>query len=323
MTAKFSRFVPLLLASTAAAVLLGACDRSRQPSADASVPAAPASNGVAASDDVFSNSQAADQAALDAREQDIARREAALKEQQERVQADLAKSEAALAATRTQATPKSSKSLSTSSTDHPSVIAKQPSATLASNNSTSSASRTDSTVSSAGGPTSFTVPAGTPLQIELTQSVNTKKAKVGDTVTGRLHSPVMVADQNALETGTQVTGTVTQVVSGSSKIGGVPSLGLAFDSLVAENGTRVPISAKFLQQGTSDTAKDTAKIAGGAAAGAVIGHQVGDDNKGTIIGGILGGAAGAAAAQKTGGEVRLPSGTVIAVTADTSFTVER
>jgi hypothetical protein len=47
----------------------------------------------------------------------------------------------------------------------------------------------------------------------------------------------------------------------------------------------------------------------------VIGHQI-DDDKGKVIGGILGGAAGAVAAQKTGGEVELPAGTVLTFALD-------
>jgi hypothetical protein len=327
---NISRTGTWLLASTAAAVMLGACGGSRQPSADTAAPgttaAAPAANDTAPASDSTtpgadttmpapastSNTLDQQQAALDAREQELARREA-----------DLEKNEAVLASTRTHVTtPKATRpAASTLSSSNDSVIAKQPSATLASNSSP--ASRTDSTVSRAGGPSSYVVPAGTALQIELAQTVNTKKAQVGDTVSARLHAPVMVGSVDAVETGSQVTGTVTQVVSGSSKIGGVPMLALSFDSLVAEDGSKVPISAKFVQQGTSDTAKDTAKIAGGAVAGAVVGHQVDSSNKGTIIGGILGGAAGAAAAQKTGGEVKLPTGTVLSVTTDSSFTVQR
>lgn len=171
--------------------------------------------------------------------------------------------------------------------------------------------------------TRMTVPAGTPLEITLSTDVDTSKVHVGDKVEGTLASPVVVGDVRALEPGSRVRGTVTEVVSGGAKIGGVPTLGLTFDTLTAEDGSQVPISARFVQQAKSDTGKDAAKILGGAAAGAVVGHQVKKDDKGTIIGGILGGAAGAAAAKNTGGEVRLPAGTVISVTTESSFQVER
>ena len=168
------------------------------------------------------------------------------------------------------------------------------------------------------------VPPGTPLEITLAANVNTKVARVGDRVEGRLASDLVVDERRAAMAGAAVTGSVTELVSGSDKVGGVPTLGLTFDSLQAANGATIPIVAKFRKQGDSDTPSDAAKVVGGAAAGAVIGHEVKDDkdsDRGTVIGGILGGAAGAAAAQKTGGEVKVRAGTVITAPTETSFSI--
>jgi hypothetical protein len=165
------------------------------------------------------------------------------------------------------------------------------------------------------------VPAGTPLAIELAANLNTKTARVGDKVDGRLAENLVIEERMAASVGAKVTGAVSEVVSGSDKIGGVPTLGVTFDSLVAENGATIPIMARFEQQAKSESGRDAAKIAGGAAAGAVIGRQVDDDDKGTIIGGILGGAAGAAAAKKTGGEIKLRAGTIVNVSTETSFSI--
>jgi hypothetical protein len=165
------------------------------------------------------------------------------------------------------------------------------------------------------------VPAGTPLSIELAANVNTKVARVGDPVQARLASDLVVDDRRAASAGTAVTGTITELVSGSDRVGGTPTLGLTFDSIVADNGATVPIRARYRHQGDSDDAEDAAKVVGGAAAGAVLGHEVGEDDKGTVVGGILGGAAGAAAAQKTGSEVKLRAGTVVTVATETSFSI--
>lgn len=165
------------------------------------------------------------------------------------------------------------------------------------------------------------VPAGTALAIELKANVNTKTARAGDRVDARLARDVAIDGRVAATAGAPVTGAVTEVVSGSSRIGGVPTLGITFDSVVAANGATVPIVARFVQQGTSETGRDAAKILGGAAAGAVIGHQVDKEDRGTVIGGIVGGAAGAAAAKRTGGEVKLGAGTVVSVTTESSFSI--
>jgi hypothetical protein len=170
-------------------------------------------------------------------------------------------------------------------------------------------------------PVPIVVPAGTELQLGLSSDVSTKTAKVGDRIDARLAQDLVVNGRRAIAAGTPVRGSVTQVVSGSNKIGGVPTLALAFDTLELENGTSVAISGKVVQQGKSETGKDTAKIVGGTAAGAIIGHQISDDDKGTVIGGILGGAAGALAAKKTGGDVNVPAGTVVTLALDSPVQV--
>lgn len=164
------------------------------------------------------------------------------------------------------------------------------------------------------------VPAGTELSIGLSADLSTKTAKIGDPVDGRLASDLIVDGRRAVPAGSPVRGSVTEVVSGSNKIGGVPTLAMSFDRMELEDGTAIAISGRMLQQAKSETAKDTAKIVGGAAAGAIIGHQI-DDDKGKFIGGLLGGAAGAVAAKKTGGEVEIPAGTVVVVAVDAPFEV--
>jgi hypothetical protein len=179
----------------------------------------------------------------------------------------------------------------------------------------------DSTQSAASSQLPITVPAGTTMEIELTDSISTKKAKVGDAVEARLHSPLVIDNWRAVESGARVTGRVAAVRSGGKEIGGAPRLDLAFTSITAPDGTSVPINVTYQNEGGSETRDDAAKIAGGAAAGAVVGHQV-DDDKGAVIGGIIGAAAGAAAAKNTGGDITLEKGAVLIVTAASWFNVD-
>jgi hypothetical protein len=165
------------------------------------------------------------------------------------------------------------------------------------------------------------VPAGTEISIGLSSMVSTKSAQIGDPVDARLASDLMVNGRRAIMAGAPIRGRVTEVVSGSKRIGGTPTLAMNFDGIELENGETVPISGQVVQQGKSDTARDTAKIVGGTAAGAIIGHQI-DHDKGTVIGGILGGAAGAIAAKKTGTEIDVPAGTVMAFVVDQPFQVK-
>jgi hypothetical protein len=157
------------------------------------------------------------------------------------------------------------------------------------------------------------VPAGTQLTVALSSDLSTKTARAGDTVEARLVSDLMVDGRRALPAGSRVMGTVTDVISGSKTIGGTPTLGLRFDSLVLENGQKIAINGELVQKAKSDTAGDTAKILGGAAAGAILGHQIKEGAGGKIVGGLLGGAIGAVVAKNTGGEVELPANSTLTI----------
>jgi len=235
-------------------------------------------------------------AELKAKEEELARKEAelALKEREQ----DLAQREAALAKATTPSKPRTS----------------------APRTSTSTASVPKSTAPA--GPRAYTVPAGTSLSVQLPAAISTKTARVGDRVAANLTSDLVVDGKVVAKAGALLQGSVTEVISGSQKIGGTPTLGLAFDNLTMADGSDKPVSGQLTQVAAkSDTGRDAAKIAGGAAAGAIIGHQV-DDDKGTLIGGLLGAAAGAVAAKKTGTEVELPAGTVLGFTLNSPVTVE-
>ena len=294
-----SRAPALLLPLSLALLALTACGRSPQtePAAEATAQPAPA---------VAETSQAdADRAAaLAAKEKEIADREAAV--QQKEIEQQLA--QRAAEAEAEAAAAKAARSKAT-------VAKKQPAAPKP---AAVAAARPASPPPPP--PPPILVPAGTQLAVELTAAVSTKTAQVGNRVQGRLASDLVVGGRRAAAAGSPVQGTVTQVVSGSRKVGGTPTLGIAFDSLTVSGSAPIAINAQLVQQGASDTGKDTAKIVGTAAAGAIIGHQVNHKN-GSVVGGILGGAAGTAVAANTGGEVSLPAGTVVSVALGNSFQV--
>jgi Glycine zipper 2TM domain len=165
-----------------------------------------------------------------------------------------------------------------------------------------------------------TVPGGTALTVALSSDLSSKNARVGDPVLTTLSSNLMINGHVAVPIGTRVTGTITDVISGSKAIGAVPTLGLRFNQLELEDGQIIPITGELVEQGASEKGRDTAKILGGAAAGAVLGHQVKKGSGGKIIGGLLGGAIGAVAAKNTGTEVQLAAGSTLTLTTGEPFT---
>lgn len=272
----------VLIPIALAAIALAACGKK------------PAEEPVAA-DDPAALAAAEEAAAMQAREEELARREAdlALKEKEK----ELADREAALAK---------------ASQPRP---APRPAAPVAAPPKPKPAP-----TPVASGPRDYVIPAGTSFSVQLPAEVSTKTAKVGQRLTGNLTSDLVVDGKVVAKAGAPVQGSVTEVISGSKTIGGKPTLGLTFDSITSNGGDR-PISARITQVADkSDKAGDTAKIAGGAVAGGVVGHQI-DSDKGKIIGAIIGAAAGTAAAKKTGKEVVLPAGTVVGLTLDSPVTV--
>jgi hypothetical protein len=167
-------------------------------------------------------------------------------------------------------------------------------------------------------PPPVTVPAGTQLSVNLEDAYSTKTNAVGQPVAGRLASDLIVGDRVVARAGAPIRGSITEVTSGSNKVGAVPALKIDFTELVVADGSTMTINARINQKGQSEKGRDTAKIVGGTAAGAIIGHQV-DDSSGKVIGGILGGAAGAVAAKKTGTEVEIPAGSVLAANLRSDF----
>jgi glycine zipper 2TM protein len=171
-------------------------------------------------------------------------------------------------------------------------------------------------------PPPIMVPSGTQLTLALDSDLSSKTAQPGDPVEGKVANSIVIDGRVAVPAGSRVSGTVTDVISGSHKIGGIPTLGLAFDSIQLPDGQRVKIDGDLVEHGASERGQDSAKILGGAAAGAVLGHQVKNNNGGKILGGLLGGAIGAIAAQKTGTEVQIAAGTELTISLGQSFQVK-
>lgn len=298
-TTVFRPIAPALVAGLAVLALAG-CGKSTPDAASTPATesaATPAADAAAAAAEQAAAEQAA---AIAAKEQELADREAALKQQE--IEAELQKREleaqaaqqaaAAAAARKAAAKPKPAQ---VASAPAPKPAAPPPP------------------------PPPLIVPPGTPLTIEVTSAVSTKTAAVGNRVQGRLASDILVGGRRAVPAGAPVSGVITQVVSGSKKIGGTPMLAINFDTLDV-GGRAVAISAPLSVQGKSETAKDTAKVLGTGAAGAVIGHQVSHKN-GAIVGGILGAAGGLAIAKNTGSEVEIASGSVVGVSLNGGFEV--
>jgi outer membrane lipoprotein SlyB len=145
----------------------------------------------------------------------------------------------------------------------------------------------------------LSVPNGTELRIRLSTPITTKSGRVGDTFRATVVSP-------STYEGSTVEGHIA-TLNKSGRVSGKTEVGLAFDTLTAQDGRQTRIDADLVkvyesenvkkvdEEGRIETGSRTkdSEVRGGvgAVAGAILGGIIGG-GKGAVIGLILGGAAG-------------------------------
>ncbi len=152
------------------------------------------------------------------------------------------------------------------------------------------------------------IPAQTSLVVRMIDSIDSTKAKEGDTFAASLDQPIAVNGKTVLPAGSDVTVKLVQAQE-SGKFTGKTVLTVSLWS-VKVNGKTVEVDTQNITESSDSRGAKTAKVAGGAAAvGAVIGAVAGG-GKGAAIGAGAGGAAGAGVQAATKGEkVKIPSET--------------
>ncbi|MDR3751892.1 MAG: hypothetical protein P4K94_10445 [Terracidiphilus sp.] len=179
--------------------------------------------------------------------------------------------------------------------------------------------------------TTYTVPAGTKVLLQLRSAVNTKSAKPGDGVYLASTFPVVVGSRVMIPAGVYVQGVVDRVAR-AGRVKGRAQLDLHFTSMIFPNGTVVEIpgvinslpgakdrtvkgdEGTVEQQGNKgrDVERAGEIGLGGASVGTIGGAATGHPLEGAAIGGLGGVAVGAVAALFTrGDDVNIENGTPV------------
>ena len=139
------------------------------------------------------------------------------------------------------------------------------------------------------------IAADSVIGLQVDTPVSTRTAKVEDRVEARVARDVLVADQVAVRSGTQMLGSVVLVEQGG-KLRDATRLGVRFHTLVMEDGLQVAVSTETIyREGRPRGSNSVAKIGGAAVGGAILGAIFGG-GRGAAIGGSIGAAGGTAAA---------------------------
>ena len=165
-----------------------------------------------------------------------------------------------------------------------------------------------------------TIPAQTSLVVRMIDTVDSEKAKEGQTFAGSLDQPLAINGQTVLQAGSDVTVKLVQMQQ-SGKLTGKAELTVSLWS-VKVNGKDVEIDTQNITEASASRGAQTAKVAGGAAAvGAVIGAVAGG-GKGAAIGAGAGAATGAAVQAATKGQhVKIASETRLTFTLEKPVTL--
>ena len=168
-------------------------------------------------------------------------------------------------------------------------------------------------------PVTFTVPAGTHLDLTIDDELSSRKNKPGDTFTAKVAMDVRDASGTVvLEQGATVNGNIVAVKPAPNRrTPGTLTLAL---STIETDGKQFPIRAtidsvasEHRRQGIDS--RDAVKVGAGAAAGAVVGQILSKNTKGTVIGAVVGGIAGAGVAAETKDlDIVIPDGAHISAT---------
>ena len=157
------------------------------------------------------------------------------------------------------------------------------------------------------------VPVGTPIDVTINQSVSSKTAAVGQTLSGVVSRDVTANGRVVIPKGSSARLVVTSVQA-SGRLSTPAKLWLRL-TRVTVRGKSYPVSTSLAGKTMGGKGgRDTAFIGGGMGVGALIGGLAGG-GKGALIGGLAGAGAGTAGAAATGKkEVEFPAETRFAFT---------
>jgi len=161
---------------------------------------------------------------------------------------------------------------------------------------------------SAGAPA--VIPSGTPVNVRINETLDTRNTRSGDPFTAVLVSPLQASNGMMIPAGTPFMGHVAYS-DDAGRLKGRAVLSLALDSFQYE-GRNYPVMTETSGQvSKSHKGRNRALIGGGAGVGALVGGLTGGGS-GAAIGALVGGGAGTAGAAITGKKhVTIPSESIM------------
>jgi hypothetical protein len=159
----------------------------------------------------------------------------------------------------------------------------------------------------AGAPAAVMVPAGTVVNVRLTQAVEVDTAQTGQTIKARVDDPIMIDGRTIIP---REAGAIVQAVkvAQSGQYKGSDSISLKLNALSFGGRTYDVVTEYATVQGKGEGKKTARKIGGGAGLGAIVGGIAGG-GEGAAIGAAIGAVGGTAVAASGQEHLKLPAET--------------
>ncbi|HEU4938923.1 MAG TPA: hypothetical protein VFT39_20885 [Vicinamibacterales bacterium] len=156
-------------------------------------------------------------------------------------------------------------------------------------------------------PRPIQVPAGTPLNVRLTQGIDVDASQAGQTFKAIVDDPVMMNGSIVIPRGASATVQAAKVEQ-SGKMKGSDKITLKLNS-IAFGGMSYPVVSEYVEtKGKGEGKKTARKVGGGAGLGAIVGGIAGG-GQGAAIGAAVGGATGAIMSASGEEHLQLPAET--------------
>ncbi len=182
--------------------------------------------------------------------------------------------------------------------------------------SSSTTRSTTNTTAARGG--EIEIPAGTEVDVRLTNVLNSGTAQVEDRFEGTTLVDLNIAGRTVIPAGSVMRGVVT-AVEPATRTNRTAKLTVSFDQVTA-NGRAYPVRGTVTQAIEGEGIRgETGRIATGAGVGAILGGILGGF-KGALAGILIGG--GGTIAATEGREVELPQGSVLRVRLDSPVQIQ-
>jgi hypothetical protein len=168
-------------------------------------------------------------------------------------------------------------------------------------------------------PSPVTVPAGTTINVRLTQAIEVDVAQAGMTFTARVDDPVLINSRIVIPREASAVLQAVKVVQ-STEFKGSDQISLKINAL-SFGGRVYQVATEYATaQGEGEGKRTARKVGGGAGLGAIVGGIAGG-GEGALIGGLVGGIAGTAVAASGKEHLRLPAETRLQFTLASSIRV--